>query len=707
MNFIFFNGLLQNVAMLLSFSMLYEHFWLKHKHNHWIEKTISGFMIGIIGVVLMMTPWQITPGIVFDTRSILLSISGLFFGFIPTVIAMIFTTLYRIYLSGDGIFMGIAVIISSGTIGIVWREVSTYWSTKNKNWELPLMSIIVHLIMFSCVIFLPIEKRLTTLKDILIPLILVYIPATVLLGFLMLNMKKNFENRKAKEKVQELERRFKELLQSVNLLSLILDKEGNVIFCNKYLLTVTGYQAKEVIGTNWYELFIPMSIKNQLKSKFSSAKNENDFSKNYENEIITKSGELLSISWNNTILYDSKNNIIGYASIGENITLRRIAEQNLLDAKLKAEMSDKLKTAFLANISHEIRTPMNGILGFADLLKTTDLGTEKQEKYIQIIQQSGERMLNIINDIVDISKIESGHVTINYHKININELMQHLYLFFLPEAQNKGIKLSLNGLLLESQSIIETDSVKLSQILSNLLKNALKFTPKGFINFGCNNKDSFLEFYVQDSGIGIPDHLKEAVFDRFRQGDISLSRAYEGAGLGLSISKAYVDMLGGNIGLHSEQGQGTNFYFTIPNLPVNNLDQDVHISEKLLSDLSNTIILIVDDDSFSLDYLKTILERKNAIVFTASNGKDALSIIENNSSIQIILMDLKMPEMDGFEATKSIKTTHNSIKIIAQTAYAFSDYNIRAKDVGCDAFITKPINEKILLENIQELLNLN
>jgi signal transduction histidine kinase len=242
------------------------------------------------------------------------------------------------------------------------------------------------------------------------------------------------------------------------------------------------------------------------------------------------------------------------------ISKHKQIEQELTEAREHAEQSDRLKSAFLANMSHEIRTPMNGILGFAELLKTEGLRSEEALEYINIIEASGSRMLNIINDIIDISKIESGLMKIDLQESNINEQLEYLFTFFKPEAEAKGINLSLNIGLPTMESVIHTDREKIFSILGNLIKNALKFTNKGFIDFGYLKKGGNLEFFVKDSGIGIPQSQQKAVFERFIQADMTNSRAYQGAGLGLAISKTYAEMLGGRIWLESGEGKGSRFY---------------------------------------------------------------------------------------------------------------------------------------------------
>lgn len=590
-------GLLQNAALLIAFSMLYQNFWIKREGPKSIsEKIIAGLVLSSIGIILMSTPWMMIPGITFDMRSVLLSVAGLFFGPIPTVIAMLATGFVRISIGGSGLWMGLAVIVTSGSIGLLWRRFRPNWKSNNYYMELLAMGLVVHLTMSALVVLLPKDMILPTLKVIAIPLVLIYSPVTMLLGILMVNQYKNWQNELAQFKLMEYERRFTQILESGNVLSLMLNNDGTIKFCNDYLLRITGYEKEEVMGKNWFEVFVPDDNRGKLMELFFADMKTNEFLKNYENPILAKTGEELYILWNNIALKSDAGEVLGTASIGVNITESKrhekmleeknaeIEAQNeeykkinkeLLKAKEHAEQSDRLKSAFLANMSHEIRTPMNSILGFSDLLKVPNLTLEKQHRYIDVIGHSGKRMLNIINDILIISKIETGIMELNNAEINVNELMESLYASFNAEMAQKGIDFSYKNALLDSEAIIRSDGEKIYAVLLNLVKNALKFTSHGAIEFGYNLiKDcepAELEFFVKDTGDGIHQEKLELIFERFRQGSESLSRNYEGAGLGLTISKAFVEMLGGKIRVESEikdlalgKNGRTAFYFTIP-----------------------------------------------------------------------------------------------------------------------------------------------
>ena len=374
----------------------------------------------------------------------------------------------------------------------------------------------------------------------------------------------------------------------------------------------------------------------------------------------------------------------------------------LLQAKERAEVSNRLKTAFLQNISHEIRTPMNGIMGFIELLKDPGITGEKQKEFLQIIEQSGQRLLGIINNIIDLSIIEAGQILISSKEINLNNLLHQLHAFFNPDAEGKGLMLEYNTDFSDELCTIETDEAKLSQVLINLLKNAIKFTKKGSINFGYHHKTNIIEFYVQDTGIGIPVNQREIIFERFIQGETSINREYEGAGLGLSISKAYVEKLGGKIWVESEFGVGSTFFFNIPYKFAQSVQVITPIEKISKSSLQSINILIAEDDEHSMLLIKKTLENEKANLLFANNGQEALDLVKSHPEIQIVLMDLKMPVMDGFQATELIKILKPGLPVIAQSAYAFSDDKDKARIAGCDDFISKPIKKELLLSIINK-----
>jgi PAS domain S-box-containing protein len=376
------------------------------------------------------------------------------------------------------------------------------------------------------------------------------------------------DKKKAEEKLKLLNR----AVEASSVSVVITDAEGQINYINPYFTKLTGYSFEEARGKNPRVLKSGNQPKTFYEELWNSILSGNEWSGEFNNK--KKNGELF---WEKAIIspiLNSEGKVINFVAIKEDITERKKMLEELVAAKEHAEESDRLKSAFLANMSHEIRTPMNGILGFSELLKEPGLTGEQQQHYIRIIEKSGVRMLNIINQIIDISKIEAGLMKLEMQESNINEQIEYIHTFFKPEAETKGINLSFRNTLPQNEAIITTDREKLYAILTNLVKNAIKYTKEGSIEFGYKMVETqciaspqniaSLQFYVKDTGIGIPKNRQEAIFERFIQADITDKMAYQGAGLGLTISKAYVEMLGGKIWVESEEGIGSTFYFTLP-----------------------------------------------------------------------------------------------------------------------------------------------
>lgn len=391
-----------------------------------------------------------------------------------------------------------------------------------------------------------------------------------------------------------------------------------------------------------------------------------------------------------------------------NETLEKNLETQKLASVLKekAEESNRLKSAFLANMSHEIRTPMNGILGFTNLLKRQDLSGEKQQDFIRIIEKSGNRMLNTIGNIIDISKIESGLVRASYSDIILYKEIYELYEFFLPQAEEKGIELSFSSKLANKETIIKSDKEKLLAIITNLIKNAIKYTQEGSVEFGYlingDDEQSELEFHIKDTGIGIPKGRKDAIFNQFEQSDIEDKKAYEGSGLGLAISKAYLEMLSGRIWLESDVGMGSQFNFRIPCIVNSKVPHTMNIEHSIVEQavLKKYKILIVDDEEYAITYLSLILEDHFKELLIAKTGLEAVERCPNNPDIDIILMDIRIPDISGYEATRRIREFNKDVFILAQTAFAQSGDREKCLEAGCDNYISKPIDEDLLLELI-------
>jgi PAS domain S-box-containing protein len=377
-------------------------------------------------------------------------------------------------------------------------------------------------------------------------------------------------------------------------------------------------------------------------------------------------------------------------------------EQRLIIAKEKAEEADRLKTAFLQNLSHEIRTPLNGILGFSDLLGEPDVTDSRRESYINVIHDCGRQLMGIVDNLICISTIESGSEKVNESKLVVNDLIFDLMTLNKPKAKISDLNMYVSPGLSDRHSEIYTDPVKLRQIFTNLIDNALKFTHSGVIEFGYTLEKDYLKFFVRDTGIGIAPRMHSRIFERFRQVEDGSNRKYGGNGLGLAISKAYAELLGGRIWVESSLGKGATFYFTVPFVSVNK-DQIIGIDiPKIDDDQVVKTILFVEDEEINYLFFREILSNKGFKLIHASNGEEAVELLRNHSEIDLVLMDIKLPVMNGYEATRQIKTIKREVPVIAQTAYASEYDRAKAIDAGCDDYIVKPINKNDIMAKIKK-----
>jgi PAS domain S-box-containing protein len=478
---------------------------------------------------------------------------------------------------------------------------------------------------------------------------------------------------------------------------------GDTTYVNPKWSELSGLSFEEASGNNWQNAVHPDDMEKVIKGWESNILSKKPSTAEYR--FIHKDGKVVWV-FGNAVPEWINDQINGYIGTITDISTIKQYEIELLKAKDQAEESDRLKTAFLHNISHEVRTPMNAIVGFSDLIIDPDLTPEIRNEFIQTIVRSSNQLLSIITQIVSMATIEAGQEKIYEKEISLNSLFNMVLDQFRSEAVRKNISLKYNTALPENEDKIKTDETKLIQIISNLLGNALKFTKKGSIEFGYVVKDKYLEFYFKDTGIGIPKDLHENIFERFRQVETTLAREYEGSGLGLSISKAYVELLGGKIWLTSRLGEGSVFYFTIPYNKVSlNTIPEKGVAGKYKSELKKTITLLVaEDENNNFKLLSQYLSNANIVVINAANGSEAVEICKKNKQINLVLMDLKMPVMDGFEATKRIKEFWPDLPVIAQTAYVRDIDKTKAIACGCSDFISKPFKKEELLTMIREHL---
>jgi hypothetical protein len=533
-----------------------------------------------------------------------------------------------------------------------------------------------------------------------------YISIDEFIGYLSIN-RDITERKKAKDSLRLAEFKFRTFADYTYEWEYWADAHNNFVYITPSCQFITGYTPDEFISNPKLlnQIIHPDDVDAFHKHHEKSFSNKsNDRVRELEFRIIKKDGSVAIIHHTCRPIYNEENELLGRRVTNRDITEQKQVEEELKIAKAKAEESDRLKTAFLQNMSHEIRTPLNGILGFSNLLRRNNLGAKEIKEYTNVISQSGQRLLEIVNNVLDIAKIETGQMEIRDNTFSLNSTIQNLYSFFSLLAESKNIQLNYKTALDNTKSQIVTDETKLNQILTNLINNAIKFTQNGSIDFGYEIANNEIQFYVKDTGIGIAPEFQDKIFERFVQVDLNITRGFEGAGLGLSICKGLVEKLGGKIWVESEVNKGSTFFFTIPYKPeISETKTEDEAKDETYSG-KKIKILIAEDDLVSYLYLSKLLKDSRFQLIHAENGREAVEFVKNTPDIDLVLMDMRMPEMDGFEATQQIKAIRPELPIIAQTAYAFQDEREKILSIGCDDYLSKPIDDNKLKILIKKFL---
>nr|MDA3911740.1 PAS domain S-box protein [Bacteroidales bacterium] len=514
------------------------------------------------------------------------------------------------------------------------------------------------------------------------------------------------DKKQAELRLSEQERRLSSLVGNLPgyVYRCDYDEHWTMRFLSKQCDAITGYPPETFLNNQimtYNDIILPEFQQKVADDWEYAVKNKIVYEGEYQ--IRTKYNQIKWVWERGVGVYDKKNKLLFLEGYVEDITATKLLIDDLITSKNRAEESDRLKTAFLANMSHEIRTPMNGILGFTNLLLEPQLTGDQVREYVDVIQKSGNRMLNTVNDIITISRIETGQVETSNSAFNLKEEINDIRKMLLPEANENGIQLNVHFDEISDEEIITTDRTKLDSVMTNLIKNAIKFTDEGSVDITCRKKEQAFEFEVKDTGCGIPQDRITVIFERFVQADIDDKRALQGSGLGLAISKSYVEMMGGEFFVDSVVNQGSRFYFTIPEHDTNKADNP-QVAKNPMFMKNKLKILVVEDDTASVKYLSVILKDIAQCIQVVTNGQEAVDAVENHSDIDLVLMDIKLPIMNGYEATRKIREINKDIVIIAQTAYAISGDREKAIAAGCDDYVSKPIVRKTLMDKLVKYL---
>ena len=515
--------------------------------------------------------------------------------------------------------------------------------------------------------------------------------------------------KKVEEALKESAYRFRSLVKTAESVIILLSPDKKILEFNRMAEELFGRTRHEVLGRDYYELFVPERFWSDHDSEFTTVLSGTPM-RLLENYVIAKGGEERMIQWSLSRLLDAKGGALGVLAVGQDVTERKRSEEELYEARDAAEEASRAKSEFLANMSHEIRTPISAIIGMSEMTLNTDL-TDEQQGYLVTVKKAAGSLLHIINDILDISKIEARKMELRPEDFNLFEMLEKQLSVLKVQAEEKGIELRAH--VGENVSrCYHGDEYRLGQIIINLVGNAIKFTEKGYVEISVNHAGSFeesavLEFRVKDTGIGISEDKSEKLFESFVQLNAGYSKRHPGSGLGLAISRQLVEMMGGHITFTSKEGWGSEFKFTIK---LKASVGECHKTETVLLDEAReekslaARILLAEDNATNQLYIAHFLAEQGFEVETAENGLEALELLENSGSFDVILMDVQMPEMDGLEATKKIREQGNSIPIIALTAYAMEGDREKFLSNGMDAYSSKPVKIDELVQIIGKLV---
>ncbi|MCK4465375.1 MAG: response regulator, partial [Bacteroidales bacterium] len=484
--------------------------------------------------------------------------------------------------------------------------------------------------------------------------------------------------------------------------------DGRLFFVNEAFCTMLQYDSVEDLTSRTFQ---SLCVTPKNYKAFLETIRKNRQVRNFEIELVSNSGQTRWVIVNALL----KGEILSGMIL--DITERKKSEEKekkyqeeLRVAKEKAEESDRLKSTFLSNMSHEIRTPMNAITGFSSLLTDPDISDENKTDFVSRISESSYSLLTLIENILDIAKLEAGKIKIYEKECSLNKLLTNIYSTFSREKSVRGkdqISFRLQTAVQEKDFSILTDPVRIHQILSNLLDNAFKFTEKGSVEFGYTVQDKTLQFYVKDTGIGLTKDHEKFVFERFRKAEDMKTKLYGGAGLGLAICKTLIMLTGGKIWVKSELGKGSTFYFTIPlkvvEKPVEEPEKKIPAYES--DSLKNKNILIAEDNLLNYKLVEAILAKTEANLFWAKDGVEAVEFFSSDKDFDLVLMDIRMPNMDGFQATQEIRRLKNELPVIAVTAYSLGDEKEMAMQAGFNDYLTKPVNSEKLIGTINKYIH--
>lgn len=499
------------------------------------------------------------------------------------------------------------------------------------------------------------------------------------------------------------EEKYKRLIEDMTDVIIRFDTKGKIIYCSPSIEPLTGFTPQELAGSDLRKLITDPEDAITLLEEFKKI-TKGEKTSPIEFLLLPKNQPAFWVEITGRLAKDINQNPSIHAILRD-MRLRKQMENELISAKEDAESANQLKTMFLANMSHEIRTPMNSILGFSELLLMDKNQNEISRKYLDVLHQSAKNLMRLINDILDVSIIDSGQLKLYPKPNNLNTVLINTVQSFEIAIKNKNLEVHTSFENDENDAYYSFDDLRVSQICKNLISNAIKFTEKGSISIGYKTTQEGIEIFVSDTGQGISQHHIPIIFERFRQANPLIHITHGGTGLGLEICRSLTSLMGGNINVHSELGKGSVFTVSLPLKKENHTEDNSEIVTINDPVFTKKTILIAEDDYSNYELLLTYLQNVNLTIIHAINGEEAVRIFKENQSIDLVLMDIKMPIMNGLDACKLIKKIKPEIPVVGQSAFVMHEDKMAAIDAGMVQYLTKPIERSILLDVIKSLIH--
>ncbi len=699
--------LLHNSAMLVSLAFLHS-LLVRRLKGHRLLPVIAGCTFGAVTMVAMMTPVTLRPGLIFDGRSIILSVAGLFGGPVTALIATLCGAAYRIWLGGVGTSVGLAVIAGSALIGSAWRWLRQRRPALMRLPALYLFGLLVHLWMLLCMTMLPSTLVWQTLSAITLPVLLIYPLVTLLICVLFLQMERHVA---AEEALEQERNRLWATVQAIPDLLFELGLDGHYYACYARESDKLAAPAEQLVGRTVREVLPPEAAQVCLDALQEAQEQGQSMGRQFM--LSLPQGEHwfeLSVARKPARAGQQR-----FMALSRDITARKQGEAALCAAKRTAEEASRAKSEFLANMSHEIRTPLNGVLGMVQLLAFTEL-TQDQREYLDCLELSSKTLLALINDILDLSKIEAGKLQLSVEPFSLRETIAELATTQGPLLRQRGLplRLEIDDTLPE---LLLGDQTRVAQILLNLLGNAIKFTRQGEIVITARplvrqGRQLRVHCTVTDTGIGMEPEMLERIFAPFEQGDVSTTRRYGGTGLGLAICQRLVTMMGGNIWAESRPGEGSTFHLELP------FEEAAGQAEKRSpppprlfptpDERPSRTILVAEDNRVNASFITALLGKLGYHWRLAGDGKGLVALWEAGGA-DGILMDIQLPEFDGLDAAALIRRreqeTGGHIPIIALTAHALYGDRERFLAAGFDGYLSKPLDHRLLAAELHRLIH--